>query len=432
MALLGLPAGCFVPNPEYDGAVRPGPNHTSVSSDGSSGNEGSAGPVTSSTGTSGGGATSASGGLTSAGSTSAGSTSGGSFGSTSGGTDSGGDPWGPVECTRRIRLGFDNAAVVQALTDFPVLVVADASVLDYGDTQNDGSDIRFLDADGSSPLPHEIEQWDESGQSFVWVRVSELAAAPVEDWFWLYYACVGGSVQAPTEVWDRVYDGVWHLTPSLVDSSSGVNGGSNSGAADGEGSVAGGQAFDGMGSYIDLGDRDELKFARSVSVWARYNGLGGGTGNNLMVSAGGPNETAADNYQYTLNVEDDRRLHMYWEYGAGANYDVLYSSTAASVSSNAWHFYVFVRDEIGSDVRFFVDGVALGDPISYASPPAGGDGATTWLGAAQSGSSQWSFYGNLDEVRFASGRLTPAWIRADYLSVTNALLTYGPVEQAGP
>ena len=61
------------------------------------------------------------------------------------------------------------------LANFPVLVRLAAnspSGFDYADVAN--GDIRFADANGNS-LPFEIEKWDSSGESHVWVSVPSLS-----------------------------------------------------------------------------------------------------------------------------------------------------------------------------------------------------------------------------------------------------------------
>ncbi len=64
------------------------------------------------------------------------------------------------------------------LADFPVLVRLSAtspSGFDYADCASDGSDIRFSDEDGNL-IPHEIDTWDTTGESLVWVKLPELDA----------------------------------------------------------------------------------------------------------------------------------------------------------------------------------------------------------------------------------------------------------------
>ena len=69
---------------------------------------------------------------------------------------------------------WSNSAQSENLANFPVLVVLDNSRIDYNNTQNNGEDIRFYDADNVTLLSHEIEEWNESGQSYVWVNIPQI------------------------------------------------------------------------------------------------------------------------------------------------------------------------------------------------------------------------------------------------------------------
>ena len=63
------------------------------------------------------------------------------------------------------------------LTDFPILVtLATDAPAGFGHSlcAADGADIRFADGDGNL-VPHEIESWNPSGTSYIWVKVPSLA-----------------------------------------------------------------------------------------------------------------------------------------------------------------------------------------------------------------------------------------------------------------
>ena len=119
--------------------------------------------------------------------------------------------WWDTDWTRRQQLTFDNLAQAETLTDFPVLVILNSSNIDYAQTKDDGSDLRFFAADGT-PLAYEIEQWNEGGDSSVWVRVPQITGNSNSDSIWMYY---GNAAAEPAKnaagVWDSNFVGVWHL-----------------------------------------------------------------------------------------------------------------------------------------------------------------------------------------------------------------------------
>ncbi|NND90634.1 MAG: DUF2341 domain-containing protein, partial [Granulosicoccus sp.] len=78
--------------------------------------------------------------------------------------------WWNTNWSARQNLTFNNSAQTENLTDFPILVVLNSGNIDYSKTQDNGADLRFIDADGTI-LAHEIETWNESGDSYVWVKI---------------------------------------------------------------------------------------------------------------------------------------------------------------------------------------------------------------------------------------------------------------------
>src|SRR5574344_333124 len=103
------------------------------------------------------------------------------------------------------------------LTNFPVLVKlaeADNNGFHYSDFKGTaGSDLRFADADDNE-LPFEIDTWNPSGTSLVWVAVSGLTATTV---ITAYYGNpTPPAAPGTTNVWPG-YAGVWHF--SSIDSS---------------------------------------------------------------------------------------------------------------------------------------------------------------------------------------------------------------------
>ena len=81
--------------------------------------------------------------------------------------------WWNTSWSQRKRLTFNNTGQAENLADFAVLIKLDSTRINYALTQNAGQDLRFVDADGTL-LAHEIESWDESGTSYVWVKVPQI------------------------------------------------------------------------------------------------------------------------------------------------------------------------------------------------------------------------------------------------------------------
>ncbi|MBX4186771.1 MAG: DUF2341 domain-containing protein [Candidatus Doudnabacteria bacterium] len=131
----------------------------------------------------------------------------------------------------RKKITFDNSASTEDLVNFAVLVQLSSANIDYTKTQNAGQDIRFVDTDGTTALNYEIESWNESGTSYVWVKVPQIDLGSTTDYIWMYYNNVSAvDNQNKTAVWDANYLGVYHLkedptgsAPAIKDSTSNAN-----------------------------------------------------------------------------------------------------------------------------------------------------------------------------------------------------------------
>ncbi|MCK4829196.1 DUF2341 domain-containing protein, partial [bacterium] len=64
-----------------------------------------------------------------------------------------------------------------ALSDYQTLVTLNTADLGnpYSNINSDGSDIRFSTGDNAAPLPYWIENWDNTGESKVWVKIPSIA-----------------------------------------------------------------------------------------------------------------------------------------------------------------------------------------------------------------------------------------------------------------
>lgn len=145
--------------------------------------------------------------------------------------------------------------------DFPVLVALDPTNFDYIKAQPDGADLRFTDPDGTV-LPHEIEAWNEGGESFVWVRVPQIEANSDSDFVWMIYGNPDAlDRQDPATLWSD-YEAVYHLT-NLSDSTARLADAIDNGT-DAASALAGARLFD-SDDYLDLGD--DVPLLQSVPEW---------------------------------------------------------------------------------------------------------------------------------------------------------------------
>ena len=89
------------------------------------------------------------------------------------------------------------------LTGFQALVKlseGDDYGFSYAEAGSASHNIWFTSEDGTTVYPHEIDKWDTSGDSFVWVRLPELKKGTT---FKMHWSDSAGDVQSASgNVWD--------------------------------------------------------------------------------------------------------------------------------------------------------------------------------------------------------------------------------------
>ncbi len=106
-------------------------------------------------------------------------------------------------------IGFAGYKGAETLTDFPALIKLPdcAAGFSYADAAADGADIYFTDSDGNV-IPHDVDTWNASGASYVWVKVPALTTAATVTMHW--GETLPANVPAAFDTWSG-YVGVWHM-----------------------------------------------------------------------------------------------------------------------------------------------------------------------------------------------------------------------------
>ena len=160
--------------------------------------------------------------------------------------------------------------------NFPVLVTLSLSNFNYSKAKSDGTDLRFIDTDGTTQLIYHIEEWNTSGYSYVWVNVTNIDASSSSDYIWMYYGNpLASDVQDVSGTYDDNFTAVWHLneTPTVdnyaYDSTSNKNNGTfQATMTSGDqkaGKIDGGIDFDGTDDRINIPQNSSLDLSSSVT-----------------------------------------------------------------------------------------------------------------------------------------------------------------------
>ncbi len=116
------------------------------------------------------------------------------------------------ECTFNVKfVGYRGTST---LADFPVLIRLSKALNGFNYAKcAGGANLRFADSDGNM-LMHEIDTWDASGESLVWVKVPSLTKETVIKVLYGYKGAGEQPAVTASDVWSNGYIGVWHLGSS--------------------------------------------------------------------------------------------------------------------------------------------------------------------------------------------------------------------------
>ncbi|MCA2960222.1 MAG: DUF2341 domain-containing protein [Silvanigrellales bacterium] len=320
--------------------------------------------------------------------------------------------------------------VNETLNEFTLLVSLSPSTFDYAKALPSGADLRFVAADGLTLLSHEIDTWNTSGESLVWVKLPSIAASGTTTSFYLYY---GNNAAAPLPLnlaratWKSGTKLVYHFNGQNADGSSGVNSlyedstGSNSHAVK-RGTVTivtsrVGNGISTLAGNIDLrGSGPEISHlnnAQTLTAVAWVRTLGPGPSSRHAILCYGSNTSNADN-RMCFQIRDDR--HRIFSRTDDSTFVEVTADGNSYVTRDVWTLVAYSFNTATGDVKMYTDGqltfsTTLTLPAAQfpSSPSIGAS-----IGSLADGSFQ--FEGYLDEVRLYEGILSGEWLKAEYLS----------------
>jgi hypothetical protein len=338
--------------------------------------------------------------------------------------------WWNDAWSRRTRLRFRGGEHDVLLVDMPVLVKLTPTRIDQDAVAADASDLRFVDVNGTLLLPHEIEHWDPTGDSYIWVRIPTVPYLDDTYSFWVYYGNPdAGSVESGAEVWSAGYRGVWHLDaaqgPLRNSAEDTAHGEAGSTEHQQNGKIASARRFGGWDAddqIIALGPGSQEFFdgwsSFTLNLWmlpdypddatweaerpGRFLGKGGPMFGGLATRTGG-----------SAPGEGETRVGFGFE--PGQNID-----RSVTVARGAWSWITYTFD--GDTLRTYHDGVEVWADRVAGERLIGGTNEVFF------GHYNQPLRGAIDEVRFADVARDPVWIEAQYRSMTDQLLAYSNPE----
>lgn len=353
--------------------------------------------------------------------------------------------WANASWKQRQEIVFDNTANPNPLTEFPLLVklhatATDAVNIDYNLTQDGGTDVRFTDSNGTL-LDHEIELWDESGYSYVWVRIPAIAASSASDLIWMYYDHDNAADGHKTEsVWSTDYSAVYHLNGTSQESTANDNVGAITDVVKRAGIVANAGEFNGTSSRINLGSDDSLDdiFAGggTISAWISPDGSGENGYGRILDKATGTFGTGqnGDGWAFQVAGVNGGSGRLIFEHGY-SDQAGKWTTPVGSITQGAWQHVVVTFDNSSPSTapKIYINGVL--QTITVAAAPIGSarsDAALNLTMGNHSAASTRTFNGMIDEVRIMGTELSAAQIAAEYANITGTFATSTGGIQSGP
>ena len=306
------------------------------------------------------------------------------------------------------------------VTDFPLLLrFTDAAIVDA--TRSAGQDIRFLDRDGVTWLPYQIERWDQTNNvGEIWVKVPRVDGNSAGDIITMYYDEVTDNAvpdgQCATCVFATASGsaGTWHLNETGNSTADGyadatanaahAQGANFSGGNEATAMIARGQTFASASSRkitVKSGAESYFDITSAITVSAWINVTSWTAAWQAIVTKGeGAWRLARNASNGTLN------FHCV---GLATNTNIS-GSTTLTTGGSTWYHVAGVYD--GSNLRMYLNGAS--DATALAATGSISTTNSNVLIGENEGATGRYFNGLMDEVRVESSARSADWIKLSY------------------
>ena len=319
------------------------------------------------------------------------------------------------------------------LENFPVLVVLDNSSGNF--TFHNGYDIAFVNLANDTQFNHEVEFFNNSGETFVWVNISETMYPEIDYQFLVYYnnSDATGLHYQPTYVWDDHYRMVLHMNETegtqVNDSTNyqhtlDIQTNGTTVNLDAVGMISGCDDFDTLGRH-QIADTNSLDLDfGTVECW--YNADVNKAWFGLIHK--GDLGSFADE-SYSLQGRGDGASDRLCGYLKGEPADkTLYQPTPQNISTNMWYYACLAWNDTGTILyeNNSIEDTDTGITVDNT------NGALN-IGIQTTNSDKFGYDGRIDEVRLSDIRRNASWINASYFNQKQEVefVTFGPEKDVG-
>ena len=301
------------------------------------------------------------------------------------------DAWWNPAWTQRQKLTLDTAAAetTTPVGSATVLVRLHDGNFSFASAGENGGDLRFIAADGKTPLAYQIESWDSLlNEAYVWVKLPDIAPAAKSNFYAYFGNPAPDAAPKATDAWDANTALVYHFGGRGTAPADATANGNNAEtlAATAEGSLVGGGLRLSGDSAVTIKPSPSLEWKSgqtlTLATWIKPGAL---QENAVIFSRG----------------EGSNGVRLVLDQGIPViHLGSQKSQPAAPVSAGTWSHLALVADD--KTLQLFLNGA----------PYASLDGALPVLNTLISlGAAEKGFAGELDEFSLSNTARSAGWIK---------------------
>ena len=307
-------------------------------------------------------------------------------------------------------ISYDGATI----ENMPVLLrLSEENILGFSHSDVVNKSFKITDKD-QNLLSYEIDTWNESGESTIWVKVPNFSSGQILD---VRYGLDYTSDAEMENVWEN-YISVWHLEDvNTEDRASDYDGiGNGSVAVTEDGKIGKAVTFPGTdNSSIYCGatlPNSELTDGFTVEGWINPNTY---TGNRAFFGK-----------KDFISIRTSSANHVVITTPGKADHGL--KGLSLPPLNDWWHIAVTFAKSSSKGAKLYING-ALASSVDAKDINNKIDPTDMWIGG-----NQWSqlFSGAIDEVRLMKGIASPEYLAAEYAAMGNTeVISYSNVVNGG-
>jgi len=301
-------------------------------------------------------------------------------------------------------ITIDSSKIDSNLTDFPVMVKATSS--DYDMALLNDDNVYFTDMNDNL-LDFEVE-YASSTERVYHIRIPSISSSSNTQFRLKYDGSGYSNGRNPENVWDSNYQLVYHMGSSLNDSTSNNRNGSNFGSSIVSGLNGQGRNFDGSNDYVNTNYVTNLDDFSWTGVFETDTTSTSGT-DNIICSF----ETTSQ--EWARLAIDNNRIISYVD-NNGSREDLESNIT---ISTNTYYYATVTRN--GSSIKLYANGNLVDTGSTNTSLITSPN--TIKIGKKGDNDISENFNGTIDEIRLSNSERSSAWIKAEYHSLFNTLIS---------